>query len=190
MSNDEDRYFQEQYATMRQARRIEIDRAAREAAVEQRISERLQLDDPRLAGRIRSLGFDGNTARVFDLLPLIHVAWADGKIQQAERERIMEILRARKIGPGSEAGLFVEALLETRPTDEFMNESLAILRDVLAGRVGGASTVVDLCLAVADAAGGFLGLGGRVSDEERALLEQIASDLGDEAQAALRLRLS
>jgi hypothetical protein len=41
---------------------------------------------------------------------------------------------------------------------------------------------VGLCEQVAAAAGGFLGLGGKVSGEERALIEEIAGHLGGGAE--------
>jgi tellurite resistance protein len=145
--------------------------------------------DREIARRIKALGFDGETARVFDLLPLVHVAWADGKIQSGERARIAEVLEARGIGPGDTPWLLVETLLEQRPSDDYMRESLTLLRAVLYGRAS-AETLVGLCIEVAQASGGFLGIfGGRITAAERETIDHIAEALGADAIASVRRRL-
>jgi hypothetical protein len=42
---------------------------------------------------LRSLGLDGENYPVLKLLPLVYVAWADGVIDAAERERIITLAR-------------------------------------------------------------------------------------------------
>ena len=49
--------------------------------------------DEALAARVAALGFEGEAARVVDLLPLVHVAWSDGAIQKGERAAIIGLLR-------------------------------------------------------------------------------------------------
>lgn len=128
---------------------------------------------------------------VFDLMPLVHTAWADGSISRAERSTIFSVLHHRGFARDSEAFLAVESLLEEQPSPEFLRQSLAALRDLMAHEAG-AKTVelIDLCAAVADASGGILGLAFRVSEEERALIARIANNLGptplEEFHKALR----
>jgi hypothetical protein len=57
-----------------------------------------------------------------------------------------------------------------------MSQSLAVLEELL-GDGARSAEIVDLCQQVASAAGGFLGLGGKVNAEERALIDQIAHQL-------------
>jgi hypothetical protein len=60
----------------------------------------------------------------------------------------------------------------------------------MAGRPEATSTeVIELCAAVADASGGFLGLAKRISPEERELIDKIANNLGSVAQAQFRKSL-
>ena len=98
-----------------QRERLEAERDASEAALKKRIG---------------MLGFEGEAERIFDLLPLVHVAWADGKIQAGERATILNLLRIRGI-PVGETYQTMEALLEKRPSDEYLDESLEVLKEVL-----------------------------------------------------------
>lgn len=142
----------------------------------------------KLSDRVRELGFEGDAERVFDLLPLVHVAWADGKVQQGERAMILNLLRVRGVRGGS-AFTVLEALLEKRPSREYLDESLEVLKDLLQDKPRDAKTVVGLCILVAEAAGGFLQLFNPISEEERAMIEKISSALGDEAFAEYASRL-
>ena len=149
----------------------------------------IDVDAAALRERIEQLGFGGEAQRIFDLLPLVHVAWADGAIQPGERAAILNLLRIRGI-PVGEAYTTMEALLEKAPSAEYLEESLELLRalvdrkDAPEGR-----TIVGLCVLVAEAAGGVLGLGNRVSKKEREMIEHIAERLGPTALDELHRRL-
>lgn len=183
-------YFAAQEGERREALRRKLEDASNKLAQQRAISDTLQVDDQQLAERIQALGFDGDSARVFDLLPLIHVSWADGKVQHNERATILAVLEARGIRPGSEGCLLVETLLEREPSRSFWDASLKLLRDLLAQRSEGAESVVDLCVRVAEASGGLLGVGNKISSDERELISQIAELLGPEANAEFTRRLS
>ena len=141
-----------------------------------------------LADRVRELGFEGEAERVFDLLPLVHVAWADGKIQSGERAAILNLLQVRGFGPGKAFGV-MEALLEKRPSDEYLDESLEVLQELLQDKPREAKTVVGLCILVAEAAGGLFEIFNPIAKEELAAIEKIARALGDEAFAEYHSRL-
>lgn len=141
-----------------------------------------------LSDRVRELGFAGEAEKVFDLLPLVHVAWADGAIQAGERAAILRLLTVRGFGPGK-AFTTMEALLEKAPSKEYMEESLEVLRELLEDKPQQARTIVGLCIMVAEAAGGLFNLFRPVSAEERDAIEVIAKALGDDAFAEFRDRL-
>lgn len=141
-----------------------------------------------LTDRIRELGFEGDAERVFDLLPLVHVAWADGKVQSAERAMILNLLRVRGVN-GGKAFTVLHALLEKRPSQEYLDESLEVLKELLQEKPRDAKTIVGLCILVAEAAGGFLALFNPISDEEQAMIAKISKALGDEAFAEYTSRL-
>lgn len=175
--DEEEAYFKAREIEQRRKLREKLEAAAHELAEKHAIAESLKTDDLSLAERIKALGFSGASAQVFDLMPLVHVAWADGSVQKGERAAILRVLELRGVATGSEAFLLMESLLEERPSDEYMSESLAVLKE-LVGQGKGGSEIVDLCGQVASAAGGFLGLVGKVGAEERALIDEIAHHLG------------
>ena len=188
-SHNEEEYFHELEREQREQLRKKLEQAAAELREQRDVADSVGTDDATVAQHIKALGFDGDSARVFDLLPLIHVAWADGNIQRAERSAILGILRQRSIEPGTAAFRLVESLLERRPDDTYMQESLHLLRKVMDDSEDGAKDIVDLCVAVADASGGFLGMGNRIDDTERKMIEEIASILGDKARAEFKRQL-
>jgi uncharacterized tellurite resistance protein B-like protein len=184
-NDEEEAYFKAREIEQRRKLREQLEAAAHELAEKQAIAASLKTADSSiglaLAERVKALGFSGATARVFDLLPLVHVAWADGTVQKGERAAILRVLELRGVAPGSEGFQLMESLLEERPSDEYMSESLAVLKE-LVGQGGRGAEMVDLCEQVATASGGFLGLGGKVSGEERALIDEIAQQLGGGAE--------
>lgn len=179
-SEKEDIYFQEYEQEQRRKLRKKLEQQAAELEKRRKIAADAGTDDLALAARIEALGFSDETAKVFDLLPLVHVAWADGKIQKGERAAIFKVLEQRGIENGTPACQLIESLLEERPTDTYMQESLAVLKETVAGHDDKAESIVDLCVAVAAVSGGFLGFGKTIGDEEKALIEQIAKTFGDE----------
>lgn len=185
-STREKLYFATADAAKREKLRADLDAAAKKL----RDAGALGTDDGALVERIQALGFTGDSARVFDLLPLIHVSWADGRVQRAERAVILELCEARGMKTGSPAFVLVESLLEERPSDDFLEETLRLLRELAASRGDGAPEVIDLCLRVADASGGLLGIGSRIAEAERELMRQVAEALGETAQSRFRERLS
>jgi tellurite resistance protein len=180
--DEEEAYFKQREIEQRRKLREKLEAAAHELAEKHAIAESLKTSES-LAERIKALGFSGATARVFDLLPLVHVAWADGTVQKGERAAILKVLEARGVQPGSEGFQLFESLLEERPSDEYMSESLTVLRELVGQHgAGGGADVVGLCEQVASAAGGFLGIAGKVSGEERKLIDEIAGHLGGGAE--------
>lgn len=189
-SENEDKYFALQDSQTRERMREQFEKKAAELADADRVAETLHTDDANVVAKIRALGFDGDTARAFELLPLIHVAWADDSVSIRERRQILRVAESRGIEVGSEAFLLIEALLEKKPSDAFLDETLALLREIVAEEPERANDIVELSVAVAEASGGFLGLGEKVSTEERELLQHIAGEIGAGAQDALRSKLS
>jgi len=188
--NEEEVYFKVLEIEQRRKLRQKLDQAAKDLADQRAIADSLHTDDLALAERIKALGFSGDSARVFDLLPLVHVAWADGSIQKSERAAILRVLELRGIPASSEGFMLMESLLEERPSDEYMAQSLGVLKALLAKGDGErGSKIVELSEQVAHAAGGFLGLGPKVSTEERELIDSIASQLGDEPCSRVRQQL-
>lgn len=116
----------------------------------------------------------------FSLLPLIQVAWADGKMQKAEREAILNAAEQSGIAKGSAALEVLESWLDEAPSDELYatwKEYAGSLKETLdpAQVTNLKNRILGRAREVAEAAGGFLGFGNKVSDEEAAVLEELAA---------------
>jgi uncharacterized tellurite resistance protein B-like protein len=176
-TDQEDAYFRKQDQELRQKLREELGQAAGDLKQSPR--------DLSLAGKIQKLGFIGDKIKVFDLMPLVHVAWADGSVSRQEREAILGVAGAR-VPRGSAAFVLMESLLEERPPQNFLDESLSLLK-LVAGDTR-AESIVELCVQVASASGGFMNVG-NVSSEERKQIEAIAARLGPKALEAFHREL-
>lgn len=177
-SEAEERYFAQQEAQRRKDKRRAMEAAAQEMSERRAMKEALHTDDDAITAAIRDLGFDGDTARVFDVLPLVHVAWADGSVSNRERATIFEVLDQRGVAADDEGGVLIASLLEERPSDAFLDETLALLKAITSRAGLTPMNIVELCESVAEASGGILGLGNKISGDERATIEKIAGALG------------
>lgn len=126
-----------------------------------------------VAAEALALGIDAATAPVLPLIPLIEVAWADGKLTQAESDKVLEI--AQENGVKSAAALeFIELLLAKRPSQIFFDRINRVISAMVkeSGRNTG-SSILEQAKAVAEASGGFFGLTNSVSSEEQELLDSL-----------------
>jgi hypothetical protein len=74
-----------------------------------------------------ALGIDPEDYGVLRLLPLVYVAWADGKMEWVERDRILQLAHER-FAIGGRAALVLEGWLRTRPSLAYIRHGL---RDLL-----------------------------------------------------------
>jgi hypothetical protein len=133
---------------------------------------------------LAKLGIDREDHRVLALLPLVHIAWADGTLQRAERTLITKT--AREMGWLAGGGEQVlERWLAAPPTEEEVKigtellEHLARTEGDIADQYSGDSLrhLLLLCEDVGRAAGQMFGLRDGRSPEELRALETIAQAL-------------
>jgi hypothetical protein len=144
--------------------------------------EETMLNDKELIEALSELGIDADNYRVLSLLPFVLVAWSDGKIQRAERARIVEIARVKGFLEGNGDTILAD-WLNNQPLPHYYNKGFKVLIE-LARRERGmgaemnANTLeelVSLSADIAQAAGGIFGLAWSVNDYERTAL----NDLGE-----------
>lgn len=181
--------FDESRAEQREEIRKALDESALEMQRRRVMAETQRAAMPTLQERIAALGFgDADGMKVFDLVPLVHVAWADGAIQQGERAMILNLLQIRGLTP-EKAWITMESLLEKKPSNPYMEESLAVVRELVKDKPAQAKTIVGLCIVIAEAAGGFLGIFRRISTEEKQMIAKIADVLGEAAKEEFQRQL-
>jgi tellurite resistance protein len=138
------------------------------------------LDDEELTATLESLGLGRDNHRAVVLLPLIEVAWADGRVQTAERLRIVQI--ARKYGFDGKSE-WLARWLRRRPSHKTFLAARTALLDLMARSGHGQEPIASLddllnwCVWIAEAAGGLFGLAFTVERSERECIEQIAASL-------------
>jgi hypothetical protein len=172
----EEAFFARRNEELRQ-RMIEKDSAA---GRKNALSVASGITDDAVLETLVSLDIQGDTLTALSLVPLVMVAWADGSIDDKERAAVL--FGATKAGL-PERGAAYEMLgqwLARRPSPELFaawrSYSGAIMAKLPAdSKYRLKSEILARAHAVAEAAGGFLGLGQKVSAAE----EQVLRDLND-----------
>ena len=137
-----------------------------------------------IAASLEALGVDRDSYRVIALLPLVYVAWADGKVQARERAAILRIAEERGWLAGKGRAI-LDGWLAEAPSEAQLAAGIALLNHLARerGELADSLDADDLhllllhCKDVAEAAGGFFGLREAQSAEELSALEAIAGTL-------------
>ncbi len=117
--------------------------------------------------------------RVLMLLPLVYVAWADGKMEHVEVERIFEFAREHLHFPPAAERQLKRWLLEP-PSKDYVQRGIGSLLDIaldeqeLAVDVSELQGLVLHAEAIARATAGDLDLPSSITAEEHAAIEEIA----------------
>lgn len=140
-------------------------------------------DDPELIDRLAALGIHAETLAALTLIPLVEVAWADGKMEPRERDAILKGAESSGIQPGSSSYGLLEIWTHDRPAQELMDSWKAYIGALVAELSADQKwhleeKIVGRARAVAEAAGGFLGLGSKVSAEEERVLQELEQAFG------------
>src|SRR5262245_44151021 len=173
----EDAFFARENAALLEAMRKKAAHKERQEALRQV----MQNADDALLDRLLDLGVSAQTILAMMLLPLARVAWADGAIDAKEREAILKAAEERDIRPGSASHQLLQSWLVNKPSDavnaawkNYIGSMWGQLqpseRDEMRERL------LVLARGVAEAAGGFLGLG-TIAAAEQAVLNDIAATL-------------
>ncbi len=133
-------------------------------------------------------GVHGEALVAVGLVPLIEVAWADHAMDAGERDAIMAAAREAGVTRGSAAARLLFSWLERRPGAELL-EAWKAYAAALVSELGAddaaavRADILERARGVAEAAGGFLGLGS-VSREERRMLDELAAALRGQASGS------
>jgi tellurite resistance protein len=134
--------------------------------------------DEQTIDRMIELGIGADTWAAISLVPLVEVAWADGKIDKKERQAVMAAAEANGVMPGSPAHQILSGWLEHRPDarllgawGEYIVELCAAITPEEKHRLR--DELLQRARSVAEQAGGFLGLGNKISPEEQLILDEL-----------------
>jgi tellurite resistance protein len=149
------------------------------------LRECLGIRDDKVAASLLAAGVTVRTATALRLVPLVAVAWADGRIEASEREVILSAAEKHGITPQSPGGQLLRGWLDQKPSLEMMDTWVAY-----AGRLAEKLTpqesahlrqvIVEEMQQVAEASGGFLGFAA-VSSGESNIIKRIEAALSHTA---------
>ncbi len=141
------------------------------------------IESDEILEKLCELGIDADTWTAVSIAPLIEVAWADGKIDDAEREAVLSGAEANGIVSGSPGYELLESWLAHRPDGRLLEVWGTFIVGLCAElgeneRESLKNQILGRARRVAEATGGFLGLGSRVSSEEEVILAELAKAFG------------
>lgn len=131
---------------------------------------------------LKRLGVTSASMTAFMLLPLVRLAWADSKIQDGEFESILKAASDDGIAYGTPAYRLLNRWLEERPTERMLDAwtkyAHAVARELDETSLDAfRNATLERVRRVADASGGILGLGEKVSENERHVFQDLAHSL-------------
>lgn len=167
----EEIFFKKQEAIARERVRLrEEEQQARGA-----LREATGIRDEEVLAHLAGLGIRAETLAALTLIPLVEVAWADGRMQAKEVEAVLSGAEATGVAKDSPSHELLRIWLEDRPAPDLVDAWKRFIAALCAELDGQEcqrlrENVIGRAREVAAAAGGFLGLGSKISAEEEAVL--------------------
>jgi hypothetical protein len=136
------------------------------------------ITDAAVLEQLAAIELSGETVAALALVPLIEVAWVDGRLDAKEQSAILAAAEQAGLSQDSASYQLLEAWVKERPSPQVLaawKAYVAALSRTLDGQAKQAlkQDLLGRARAVAEAAGGFLGLGKRISSAEQAMLTEL-----------------
>lgn len=142
------------------------------------LSAVIGIEDKKVLDGLLAHDIEPETLLAVGLIPMVVAAWSDGVLESAERKAIEKAADEAGVKEGSASYKLLSSWLATKPGDELMDA----WKDYIVALAGELEKtefdqirerVVGRVEAVAAAAGGFLGMGSRVSDSEQKVIDEL-----------------
>ena len=169
----EDAFFVRENARLLEGMRRKADEKARR----QQLSDVVRVKDEAFLDRLMALGITPATVLALQLIPLLFVAWADGRLDEKEREAVLRAARGRE-GTAEEATIrLIGDWLAHEPEPRLLELWKEYVRQIWGKFTRDEQwrmreNVLKSAREVAEASGGFLRLTARTSAEERKVIEE------------------
>jgi len=142
------------------------------------------IQDEKAIDTLVALNVNHDTLAAFALYPLVEVAWADGKVDDREREAFFAAAAEVGIKEGTPGHAALREFLKDTPREEARKAWFAWSSELNkkltpAERKQVREGLLQRARAVAEATGGILGLGRRVTASEQRVLDRIAETFSD-----------
>lgn len=142
------------------------------------------IEDDKIIDTLVALNVNHDTMAAFALYPLVEVAWADGKVDEREREAFFRAAAEIGLREGTPGHTALKEFLKDTPREEARKAWFAWSSELNrklepAERKKVREALLTRARAVAEATGGFLGLGTRITAGEQKVLDRIAEAFAD-----------
>jgi uncharacterized tellurite resistance protein B-like protein len=142
------------------------------------------IQDAGVLDTLMAMNLAKDTFAAFALYPLVEVAWADGTVDEKERKAFLVAAAEHGIAPGSPAHAALEEFVKSTPREDARKAWHAWAAEVgrkldAAERKKVREGLVQRARAVAQASGGILGLGSKISPNEQRVLDAIEKAFPD-----------
>ncbi|MBC8356053.1 MAG: TerB family tellurite resistance protein [Planctomycetes bacterium] len=157
----------------------ELMQKLRQQVQQEALSDACGIKSPEVLERLTNANISAETITALTLVPLIAVAWADGKIATEERDAIRSATESAGIEAESVCRQLLDAWLSEAPGPELVDAWKGYIQALAASASTDAvetlrNDVLDHAREIASAAGGILGLGS-ISKSEQSVIDDLAS---------------
>jgi hypothetical protein len=171
----EDRFFFNEDKKLREKQAL----LERMKETKEALREASGITDDAVLQKLVELNVRPDTLTSLSLVPLIEIAWADGKVAREEKEAIL--FAVEKFGWAKESIDYavLERWLDRRPDEGLLDAWVQYIKNICAKMTAEEvahfkNEIMDHAIAVARAHGGFLGIGS-ISEQERKMLAVLES---------------
>lgn len=175
---EEEFFHRENQRLLEQLRQIRNMEESKEA-----LAEASGITEDALLQSLLDLHINAQTMAALALVPLIEVAWADDYLDEKEKQAILAAAHTSGLEKGQVAYKVLESWLTHKPKAHLLKTWEEYIRE-LRGQLSEEeqkslkASVLGRAESVAEASGGYLGLGFKVSKTEAAMLETLAAAFG------------
>jgi hypothetical protein len=174
-SNLEEEFFRrEDQRLLARIRELREAETARET-----MSQATGIKDAAVLDRLLALKIQPEIIAALRIVPLVAVAWADGSLDEKERQAVLSGAQEAGIPDDSAAYTLLEAWLKRRP-EPYLLAAWTTLVQGMSASLSEAEvkklkeSLMERVRRVAGASGGVLGLGSKISKQEAAVLESLS----------------
>jgi hypothetical protein len=147
------------------------------------IAEVSGIADDAVLQKLVELNVRPETVASLAVVPLVEVAWADGSVDEEERKAVLKAADKTGLAKGGIEHELLVHWMDHRPPRPMLDAWAHYIRGLCARltpteRAQLKKEVVGRARSIAEASGGFLGIGNRVSEAEEAMLAKLEHAFG------------